>query len=477
MNNSFVQAAIQQPDSFTENGADTFASSLNTHVDLFFRVGASRSNPDEVLELFEQAYRANADLAIRIALWARDVRGGAGEREIFRKMLGLMTPKHQLMLLNKIVEVGRWDDLSPLVLSDSTLVAETVSEFWKDAVVSGNNLAAKWCDRKGPVAIKLRKLWGMTPKQYRKLLVNTTHVVETQMCAKQWDDIEFSHVPSVASARYNRAFKRNATQKYELYKQALVDGTSKINASAIFPHDVIRAVLDNDRPYGVDDKGVDKDIVNAQWKALPDFCAGKASDILVMSDVSGSMCTPVSGSVQAIDISIALGLYISERQVSPFKDLVLTFSSQPSFHKVHGTNIVDRIKNLSQAKWDMSTDLSAAFKLILDTATNNDVEAEHMPKMLVILSDMEFNPSSVNNATNFSAMQTMYQQAGYQIPKVVFWNLNSKSKNVPVRFNQQGVALVSGFSPSIMKTILAADELVPEKIMLDAVMVDRYQVC
>jgi len=463
--NAFVNAAEQLPDSYTENGAETFASSLDANVDLFFKVGASRGKAVEVARLFQSAYKQNSDVALRIALWARDARGGAGEREVFKEMVKLMPRQVQLGVIPKAVELGRWDDLEVLVNSSDELVSLTAAHFWKNAVLDNHGLAAKWAPRKGDTAVKLRTLWGMTPKQYRKTIVTATNVVEQKMCAKEWDNIEFAHVPSVAASRYNKAFVKNAAIKYAEYKAALVKGETKINASALFPHDVVRGR----------NQAVDHDVMNEQWKALPNFLGEKTSDILVMSDVSGSMQTPVSGSVTAMDVSIALGLYISERQVGAFKDLVLTFSSDPKFHRVQGTGINVRINNLSCADWGMSTDINKAFKLIVETGVKNKVPAAEMPKILLILSDMEFDLCG-GRGTNFQAAQALYKAAGYEMPKVVFWNLNSRTKNVPVRAGENGVALVSGFSPAILKSILAAEEFSPEKIMLDAVMVDRYAV-
>lgn len=462
--NAFVNAAEQLPDSVTENGAETFASSLSSHLDLFFQVGASRGKAAEVTNLFKSALKQDEALAVRIALWARDARGGAGEREIFREMIKCMSEAVQLKLFAKVVELGRWDDLEVLIDSGSAPVQVQAANFWKEAVLAGHGLAAKWAPRKGKLVPKMRGLWAMSPKQYRKTIVTATNVVEQKMCAKDWDNIEFAHVPSVAAARYNKAFLKNAAEKYAEYKAALVKGETKINASALFPHDVVRGRT----------QAVDHDVMNEQWKALPNFLGEKTSDILVMSDVSGSMSCAVSGSVTAMDVSIALGLYISERQVGAFKDLVLTFSGNPKFHKVQGAGIVERIANLAKADWGMSTDINKAFRLIVDTGVANKVPAAEMPKILLILSDMEFD--YCGKGTNFQAAQALYKEAGYEMPKVVFWNLNSRTKNVPVRAGENGVALVSGFSPAILKSILAAEDFTPEKIMLDAVMSDRYAV-
>lgn len=476
--NAFVNASRQVPDSRTENGAATFSSSLNACVDLFFKMGASRGQASRVVDMFKNALNEDSKLAIRLALWGRDVRGGCGERDIFRNMIINLEEPEQIALIPKVVEVGRWDDLLVMFESGTNELQEAIAEFWKNAVVNEKNgLAAKWAPRKGLTAVLLRGYWEMTPKQYRKTLVNTTNVVETKMCAREWDSINFAHVPSVAAARYNKAFYKNASESYQAYKEALVKGETKINASAMFPHDVIRTIRSG--------QSVDHDVVNEQWKALPDYLGDAAGDILVLSDVSGSMDVPVSGIIRAMDISIALGLYISERQKGPYKDLVMTFDSTPQFHHVRGRTLTERAYGLERSKWGGSTNLQAAFDLILDLARKNKVPQEDMPKSLLILSDMEFDQacarydhySSVNvGVTNFQALQNKYQKAGYELPKVIFWNLNSRTQNVPVRYNQDGVALVSGFSPAIMKSILACKEFTPEKIMLDTIMNPRYDV-
>lgn len=470
--NTFVNDFLQVPDSLTENGAATFSTSLNFHVDLFFKLGASRGQTAAVTDMFGRALADDRQLAIRLTLWARDCRGGAGEREIFRNLYINLTEGEQIALIDKVTEIGRWDDLLSAFYMGSTKVQEVIAEKWLNAIMSGNGLAAKWCPRKGADAVLLRSYWEMTPKQYRKTLVNATKVVETQMCAKDWDNINFAHVPSVAAARYNKAFYKNALGAYTAYKEALVKGETKINASAIFPHDVVRAA----KTYGTD-----KDIINEQWKALPNYLGDNPNDILVMSDVSGSMECPVSGSVTAMDISVALGLYISERQTGAYKDLVLTFSESPAFHKVQGKGIASRINNLSNANWGGSTNINAAFNLILNVAKDNNVPAADMPKYLLIISDMEFD-SCVGSGryhkqvTNYQAAQKMYSDAGYEMPKVVFWNVNSRTQNMPVRHNEEGVALISGFSPAIMTSVLKAEKFTPESIMLEAVMIARYDV-
>lgn len=449
----------------TENGALTHSTSGSHLLDLFFNFGAARGNTAKLADMFYRSFMNDPELTLRVALWGRDVRGGAGEREAFRAILKALDSRVDFddVLLSKIAEVGRADDLLTV-----TRNFDVVAKFYKKMIDSSelSGLFAKWAPRQGPVANALRKAWKLgSPKNYRKYVVERTDVVEQKMCGHDWTSVNYEHVPSVAMARYNAAFGRNDAARFADYKTALQNGEAKINASAVFPHDIVRT----GRGYGANEG-----VIQAQWEALPNFI-GEGKGILPMSDVSGSMDQKISGSVTAMDVSIALGLYISERQKGPFKDVVLTFSSDPQFHKVTGDTIVQRINNLSSADWGMSTDLQKAFDKILDVAVKNNVPAADMPEYLVILSDMEFNVAS-RHSTNHDAAAAKFKRAGYALPKIVYWNLASRTKNVPVTLTTEGTALVSGFSPSIMKTVLEADKFDPMSMMLDVIMNPRYDV-
>ena len=131
----------------------------------------------------------------------------------------------------------------------------------------------------------------------------------------------------------------------------------------------------------------------------------------------------------------------------------------------------DKVDNLAKADWGMNTNLQASFDLILNKAIRGRIPQEEMPQVLVIFSDMEFDRCA--QKTNYEAMRDKYARAGYQMPQVVFWNLNSSQKNCPVKFNQDGVALVSGFSPSTMEAILGG-EFTPVSIMRKVIDSERY---
>lgn len=487
MTNQFVSAVQAQSTkqakkankTTTTNGAKAFKSTLDANVDLFGKAGSARGQ--NLTTLFDKALREDPEVALRNLLYIRDIRGGMGERDMFRslmKRVAEVKPAYLLdtLFLEKTAEVGRWDDL--LTLFTPTVdarVRDKIAAIYKQALLDGNGLAAKWCPRKSEVASRLRTAFGWTPKFYRKTLVGLTNVVETKMCNKDWVGINFNHVPSKAMTIYTRAFQRNALEHFNQYKEALSNGTAKVNATAVFPHDVYLGLL---RDYS----GANDVVFDTQWKSLPDYI-GTEANILPMIDVSGSMSCPVGGTknLSCMDVSVALGTYISERVKGQFKGTYLTFETRPTLNTLQGSNLRERFGNVRGANWGGSTNIEAAFDLILKTAVKHKVPQADMPTHLVILSDMQFNiATGQRNASAFKMAKEAYKKAGYDLPKIIFWNLNAHD-NVPVKFDTEGTALVSGFSPSIMKAILATkfDEavvLTPRELMLEAIMNERYDI-
>ena len=460
--NSFVNAVQETPvETRTINGMKTNASSMNALVDLFFAIGASRGK--DMTKAFEKAIVANETLALRLLMWARDVRGGAGEREVVRKILTYMEKNHPAALeriLPLIPEYGRFDDL--LVFQTQTF-KEKAYVIIGDALRAGNGLAAKWMPRKGPIAVEIRNFFGMSPKQYRKSLVALTKVVEQDMCAKRWNMIEYSHVPSLAAARYQKAFNRNDPMGYAKYKSKLATGEAKINANAVYPYDVIKSGK----------FGGDHAVMQAQWDALPRYIGDEL--VLPMCNVSGSMGCPVggNGNLSCMDVCVSLGLYLADKNTGPFKDMFLTFSATPSINVLKG-DLRSKLRQLETADWGMNTNLNAAFDEILRVAVKGKVKAADMPKYLLIMSDMEFDRCTRFDDSAMQMIQRKFEAAGYEVPKVVFWNLNARAGNVPVKYNMKNVALVSGFSPSIMTAVLGAKDMSPVSVMLETLNSERY---
>lgn len=468
--NAFVNAVANQ-EARTANGMKARKSSANALVDLFYNIGASRGK--DIVPQFTSAMVQNKDLALRVALWARDVRGGAGERQLFRDILTHLEktdPDAAVRLMAKVPELGRFDDL--LVFKSHGMKAKAYT-LLGNALRANNGLAAKWTPRKGQLAHEIREFFGMSPKQYRKTLVGMTKVVESQMCANDWDNINFSHVPSQASRIYKKAFNRHSV-KFSEYVAKLVSGDKsvKVNASAIYPHDVLKGVISRYSNMSLD-KTETSHIV-AQWDALPNYVGD--ANILPLVDVSGSMSCPAgkNSSVTCMDVSVSLGLYLADKNKGAFNGTFLTFSDKPELVTLKG-NIVQKCEQMVKSDWGMSTNLHAAFSKILTVAVDGKVPQAEMPKMLLILSDMQFNACVRNDDSAMQMIERKYAEAGYELPQVVFWNLNS-SDNVPVKADKSGAALVSGFSPSIMTSLLSADpsEFTPEGVMLKTIMADRY---
>lgn len=470
--------AIQQKDTQTENGMTTNSSSLSHCVNLFFQIGAMRGvSKDRLFAKVSKAFNEDPLTTIKIIFWARDVRGGAGERQIFRDCLLWLCENHREVLhknIHLISEYGRWDDVLTLVGTQNCW--ESALDLVKTALEKEDGLCAKWMPRKGTKANIIRRYLRVSPKQYRKLLVGLTYVVETKMCAKDWSSIEYSKLPSLASSRYQKTFMKNDESRYEDYKQALVDGVTKINASAVYPYDVIKSIK----------HGGEKVVAQAQWDSLPNYMEGIKERVLPVVDVSGSMDTPAgqNGNVTCMNVSTSLGMYISERNEGVFKNAFITFSSRPQLQLLEGS-LTDRLTQLERADWGMNTDLQATFKLILDQAVKHNVPLSEMPTKVLILSDMEFDTALSSdwrgesvpkwNPTAQEMIKGMYEEAGYEMPGIVYWNIQSRQDNVPTRFDEMGTALVSGFSPSIMKSILSCEELSPYNMMMETIGSSRYE--
>lgn len=448
-------------DTKTTNGMSAFSTTSNPVVDLFGSIGGSRGK--NITADFEKAYQHDSILATKVALWARDIRGGAGERQLFRDILLHLEAKHPEMLdtiLPFVPEYGRFDDILIFKTADFRKKANALII---EALGKGNGLCAKWISRDEKKTADLREQMGLTPRQFRKLVSGLTKVVEQQMCAKEWAEINFNHVPSVASKRYMKAFGRNASEAYGAYIQALVKGEAKINASAVYPHDVVDALETGNAQ-----------VAQAQWDALPNY-VGDAS-ILPMVDVSGSMgmyAISPGNRITCMEVAIGLGLYLSDKNRGDFKDLFLTFSGRPELVCLKG-NLREKYAQLRDAHWQQNTNLHAAFDAILDMAVKNQVPASDMPKTLLILSDMQFDRCTQFDDSAMQMIRRKYAQAGYEAPNVVFWNLNA-SGNHPVRHDESGVALVSGFSPAIMGAILGCEDFTPEAVMMKALNNPRYQ--
>ena len=463
MTQSKLVSASRTKNARTANNAITHSTSLSNCVDLFFIAGASRNmSENDIISMFEGARSEDIQLAYKILFWARDIRGGAGERRFFRVIFDHVMANYRKefdKLYLHVPEYGRWDDLFW-----NPSLALRVQSFLKLNLDKQDKLLAKWLPRKGVVARLLRDNWNMSPKQYRKTISTLSETVEQLMCDKQWKEIEYSHVPSVAMNKYRKAFFRNDETRFRSYLGEVEEGSKKINASAIFPHTLFQAF----------ERGEDYQSINVQWKALPNYMEGSNERILPVCDVSGSMMGI------PMDVSVSLGVYISERNEGIFKDAFVTFSGSPTMQYLKG-NTCSRFNQLRKADWQMNTNLQATFNLILGKALENNLSEEDMPTKLLIISDMEFDQATSTGGwyskpepTNLEAIKDKYRRTGYKMPEIVFWNVNGRMGNSPATFNEQGIGLVSGFSPSVLKGILKGNITNPEYLMMEIIGSERY---
>jgi hypothetical protein len=456
--------AMFSNDSLTNNGAVTHSTAGRYCLDLFFIAGASRTmSEQDILLAFSRAYREDKLTALKILFWARDARGGAGEKRFFQVIMrSLLISDGEVydQVAIHIPTFGYWKDI---------FIIERPSEDtlnWLGHQLKENdnaNLLAKWFPRNGEWFVAMHKYLKVSAGSFRRMLTSMSNTVEQKMCANEWETIQYSTVPSVAGKTYSKTFGKHDGIRYQSYISDVMEGKEKMNASVLFPSDLVNKITNINWGEEEDARAYD-----AMWKSLPNYMEGCTERILPVCDVSGSMQgTPM-------DVSIGLGLYISERNEGPFKDLVLTFTDTPKFHMIQGNTLSERVVNLRQADWGMTTDLFKAFTVLLDRAIAGNIAQEDMPTKLLIISDMEFD-AACGIRTNFDVIKGMYEQAGYELPGIIFWNVNGRLGNVPVKANTINTALVSGFSPSIIRSILGGDELSPLAVMMKTINADRYK--
>ena len=474
----------------TENGALSNASSLNPVLDFFSKSGALRGQKEEVIQYFEKAFHCNEELALRALFYMRDIKGGQGERNNFRiicQWLSTHSPESIIRNMIHIPIFGRWDDFYAFVMNEQTKnIALNImkEQFDKDieSASKGKNvsLLGKWLksenasskETKG-FAIMTREFFGLTSVQYRKslsLLRKQIQIVESLMSQKKWDQIEYAHVPSYAMKMYRKAFGKHDSDRFQQYLSDVASGEKKINASTLYPYDIVREIFSKQTIESEDLKTLD-----LQWNNLPNYIE-ECNDTrcMVLADVSGSMTCSFVGGVLPIYVSISLAIYFAERMKGAFNGYFMTFTSVPDLVKIEGSNIQERVRNVQNADWAGSTNLIAAFKTILDAAIKNHVPQEEMPSKLFIISDMQFDQACRDNSrTNFEKIDRMYQKAGYTRPTLVFWNVNARSDS-PVTKDDNGTFLVSGCSPSILKYALNTKAVTPMELMLEVLNSERY---
>lgn len=469
-----------------EKGAMSLATTTSCRVDLFFKTvrGVTKDN---LVKLLDAAWKEDALDTLKLIFYTRDCRGGKGERQIFRDALDWLIQNHvQVFLANLelIAEYGRWDDLL-WHMGGIPAVSEAIAKLFakqleqdRMKMLDGKpvTLCAKWApteNRKKDKSLgcckKICKELGCDYKTYRKNYLSPLReyvkVVERLMCGKRWSEIDYSKCPSKAMNKLKKAFDKNDKERFNEWKNKLASGDKsvKVNAAQLDPHELVKQYMKGNAQVDI--------VVEEQWKALVEKtkAMGPLGEALVLSDVSGSMSgTPM-------EVSIAMGILISSLTAAPFTKQILTFETNAHFEQVKGDTLCEQVRNVMRLPWGGTTNFQAAFNCILSMAQQANLTAAEMPKRLYVISDMQFDQACEGNwATNLDIIKLKYNQAGYPVPEIVFWNVRANTNDFVAKHDTPNVAMIAGYSPSIMKSVLTGKTITPFDVMKQAIDCERY---
>jgi hypothetical protein len=504
-NNIFAQnARIAATMTTTENGHAAASTTGSAVLDLYGQVGALRGQDKiRILNLLEKAFKDDLLLATRTVFYARDCRGGTGERELFRFAICWMAQNYTDILrknLHWIPFYGRWDDLYALVGTklENDAFAMMRGQLLDDirGMEKGEpiSLLAKWLKSCNASSEETRKLGRITRKKlhfanekvYRRTLAKLRKyidIVEAKMSSGKWGKIEYDKVPSRAGMIYREAFKKHDEFRYAEYLEAVKKGEKKINTAMNTPQDLVHA-------YGACAWGShelhrkqDDPTIELMWKNLPDY-VDSDENVLCMVDVSGSM------NGRPIEVSTGLGMYFAQKNRGAFHNLFMTFESVPKFVSLtEGASLRENLCEILESDWGGSTDLNQACKELLRFAIENNAPQADMPTRLLIISDMEIDNAcriyhrwgmsrtgDLSSILFIDELREMYRKAGYKMPQVIFWNVESRDNHFHTKSDVPGTMLASGSSPAVFKAVMAMEDLevTPYDAMVEVLNGERY---
>lgn len=495
-NNVFANAAASVANmTVTENGHPVASTTGSALLDLYGQIGALRGQDEgRIIELFERALAEDKLLAMKILFYGRDARGGTGEREVFRTLAKWCAKIHPELLQPNVKlfpEYGRWDDLYSLVDTPLGGCAFQVilDQLNKDltAHLSGEpvSLLAKWLKSPNASSKETCRLgrWtaeklGMPEKSYRKtlkLLRDDIRIVESKMSRGEWSEIQYDKLPSKAGMIYRDAFKKHDEERYNAYIQSVLKGEKKINAAMNTPQDLVHAYMKNG--YSVSRE--EDPTIEAMWKNLPDFIKSN-ENVLCMADTSGSMTG------RPMEVSCGLAAYFAQKNTGAFHNLFMTFQSTPAFIKLDDRkSFRDNLDAVFHAPWGGSTNLNRACEEMLRFAVCNRVPQKDMPTRLVIISDMEIDAAvrewglprtRLSDILHVDELSQMYAKAGYKMPQIIYWNVESRDNHFHTRSDVPGTMLASGSSPRVFEAVMAMKDLdiTPYDAMLEVLNGERY---
>ncbi len=470
----------------TENGAATYMSTTSHCLDLFATIGAIRNaSQQEIMQRFTMAYTENPDIAMKILFFARDIRGGLGERKVFRTILRWLScnePQSLTKNIHLISEYGRWDDLLALLDTPCEQAALELirTQLQADLAAPANqvSLLAKWLpsiNASNPQTVAMAKRIArslhMTDARYRKTLVQLRRqirILENNLREKDYS-FDYSQQPSKAMLKYRKAFLRNDGERYREYLTLVNSGKATLHTGTLAPYEIIAPCFSG---WGARASlsEAERQAMNTTWNALENYAGDE--NALVVVDGSGSMYG--CGNPSPAQVALSLGIYFAQRNTGAFHNHFITFSENPRLVEIQGRDIAEQVRYCASFNEIANTNLQRVFELILNAAVKNRVPQSQMPRKIFIVSDMEFDCCTRDaGISNFAYAKQLFARYGYQLPEVVFWNVQSRNRQQPVTKNEQGVALVSGCTPKLFKMV-AGGVTDPYVTMMEIIGSQRY---
>ena len=460
-----------------------FATALANEGTITYTENGALARNTRIERLFEEAYAENPLMATKILFYGRDIREGLGERKTFRILLKYAAIHHPEAIkpnISLIGMYGRYDDLYALMDTplENNMWEYIYHQLMNDITAMNNNqpcsLLAKWlktADASSPrtreIGIRTARSLKMSVyhyKRYVRALRKYIDVTERHMSANNWDQIDYPTVPARAMMVHRNAFHKNDHNRYLQYIQAVTRGESKINASTLYPYDIVEKYLGQHRQINYIYEDL---VVEAQWKALPNYVP-EGTNAIVIADTSGSMRG------RPLCSALGLAIYFAERNTGPYHNMWMSFSETSQIQILRGATLAQKLQNMDMSGWNMNTNLEKAFQRILNTAVKNHVPNEEMVKSLIVISDMEIDACS-RSWMFYDHMEQVYRENGYDMPNVIFWNVNSRHDVFHADKNRKGVQLCSGQSPSTFKTLMESIGFTPMEMMTKVIESKRYE--
>ncbi len=493
----------------TENGAWGLKTTQHELLDLHFQVSSlRRCNAQYIGDNFVKAYYENRQYAVKWLFYLRDIAQGLGERRSFRicmRYLAESQPEIAREVMKLIPQYGRYDDLmlyldTPLQEEMGAYVAGLLRAD-QEAMEEGRpaSLLAKWLPSINTssaatraMAVRIAKMLGMDRREYRRTLSalrTYLDVTEVKMSASRWEQVDYEKVPAKANLLYDAAFARHDRARREDYLRRVYLEDGKLNIGGVMPYEIVHKIYTGSNSCYWSASLKENLLAELMWQKL--LREGFKNDwgledCIVVADGSGSMYSPVDGSglVSAIEVCHSLAIYFAAQLEGIFHDMAICFSQTPQLIDLsRGGSLKEKLEIMRAYDEVANTNIQAVFRLLLDMAVSHEVPAEEIPGQVLIISDMEFDAASSQysggrtqpfNQTLFERIAAEYAQAGYPMPRLIFWNVCGRSNTIPAVTGEQGICMLSGFSQNAMKMAAYREVQDPYESLCRALDSPRY---